>query len=262
VTFENALNIFTDGSSLQSPRTGGFGIRFIKIDSFGNEQIQEPQFPGYKNATNNQMELYACVMALREALRLQLIIGVSKIVIYTDSRYIVDNYKKAMFEWPKTKWYTRSGRPVLNADLWKDLIRCMKKVRMKTEFIWVKGHSKNIHNIATDRMAKQSAKYPINKPLSIVHVRRKLTSETVNIGCVELHGQRISIRIITSEYLKVQKLSKYKYEVISKNSKYFGYVDIIFSNETLRVGHSFYVKFNCETFNPRIEKVYKEIIRK
>jgi len=262
VIVEDALNIYTDGSSFQTPRVGGIGIRFVQIDSSGNEQIQDFQFSGYKNATNNQMELHACIISLKEALRLQLTFDVSRIVIYTDSLYLVDNYKKAMFEWPKTKWFTRSGRPVLNADLWKELIKCMKSVRIRTDFIWVKGHSKNFHNKAVDRMARQSAKIPINKPLSIVHVRRKLTSESVDIGSVKLYGQRISIRIITSEYLRVQKLSKYKYEVISKNSKYFGNVDIIFSNKTLRVGHSYFVKVNCDTSNPRVEKVYKEIIRK
>jgi ribonuclease HI len=34
---ENSLHIYTDGSSLPSPRRGGIGIRFLFIDSEGRE---------------------------------------------------------------------------------------------------------------------------------------------------------------------------------------------------------------------------------
>lgn len=82
---ENVLYIYTDGSSLQSPRRGGIGIRFINVDANGEEQVQDVQSPGYKGATNNQMELKACVMAIEEAMRLQLTKGVTRIIIRTDS---------------------------------------------------------------------------------------------------------------------------------------------------------------------------------
>jgi len=262
MTVEDALEIYTDGSSFQSPRVGGIGIRFVRIDPSGNDQIQDVQFAGYKNATNNQMELKACIMALEEALRLQLTIGVSKIIIYTDSLYVYDNINKAKFEWPKSKWLLRSGKPVSNAEQWKELVRCIKNIQTRIYFEWIKGHSKNTHNKAADKMARQSAKIPINRPISIVHVRRKLTSETVDIGSVEMYGQRISIRVITSEYLKIQKLSKYKYEVTSKNSRFYGNVDIIFWNDLLKVGHSYFVKVNSNTSNPRIEKVFRELVKK
>jgi ribonuclease HI len=36
---ENALNIYTDGSMLPSPRTGGIGIVFVVIDEKGDPQI-------------------------------------------------------------------------------------------------------------------------------------------------------------------------------------------------------------------------------
>lgn len=140
---ENVLNIFTDGSSFQSPRSGGIGIRFVLVDSDGDEQIHDIQSLGYKNATNNQMELKACIMALEEAVRLHLTSGRTKIIVYTDSLYVVDNYKKAMFDWSTTRWHRRSGAPVLNADLWKDLIKAIRKTRLRVDFEWIKGHSKN-----------------------------------------------------------------------------------------------------------------------
>jgi len=63
---ENALHIYTDGSSLPAPRRGGIGIRFLLIDSQGREEITDSKHPGYKGATNNQMELQASIEPLRK----------------------------------------------------------------------------------------------------------------------------------------------------------------------------------------------------
>ena len=256
---ENVLYIYTDGSSLRSPRRGGLGIRFIYVDAGGEEQVHDIQSPGYKGATNNEMELKACVMAIEEAMRLLLTRGVTRIIFRTDSAYIVDNYKTAMFQWSTNRWQRRSGAPVLNAELWKKLLRGMKKVRVRVDFEWVKGHSRDEHNRAVDRMAKQSARMASQAPLSLVHVRRKLTDESVQPGSVEMRGQRVSIRIISTERLTVQKVWKCKYEVISKRSDDYLRVDIIFSDKLLKAGHSYYVQVNDDTGNPRIRKVFWEI---
>jgi ribonuclease HI len=67
MTIEDALNIYTDGSSFSRPRVGGIGIRFITTNELGDEVIEDVELPGYKGATNNQMELYAGVAALKES---------------------------------------------------------------------------------------------------------------------------------------------------------------------------------------------------
>lgn len=228
MTIEDALNIYTDGSSFSGPRVGGIGVRFITVNESGDEVVQDIELPGYKNATNNQMELYACITSLKEALKHKELNSVNRIAIHTDSRYVVDNYKYAMFEWSRNKWRARTGRPVLNADLWKELVKLIGKSRLKVDFYWVKGHSKDKHNIAVDKLAKKSAKDSLNKPLTVVDVRRKTTPKSVELGSVKMRGQRILVRIITSEYLRTQRIHKYKYEVISKGSRYFANVDIIF----------------------------------
>ena len=261
MTYEDALNIYTDGSSFQSPRRGGIGIRFINYGNDGNEIVQDIQFSGYKNATNNQMELQACIMALEEGMRQHLHYDVSRVVIFTDSLYIIENYKKAIFEWPKNKWSRSCGQPVLNADQWKQLVRLIKKIGLRTDFIWVKGHAKDVNNRAVDKMAKLSSRLPLNKPLSNVYARRKESPETVNLGCVEVKGQRISIRIITTEYLVIQKINKYKYEVISKSNNFYGNIDILFTHQSLRAGHSYYVILNKDPKNPSIVKVIRELKR-
>lgn len=256
---ENALNIFTDGSSRNSPRTGGIGIRFVIINSNGEEQIKDFEFEGYRNGTNNQMEIHACNMALKEAIKYVFSPYISEIIIYSDSLYVFDNYHKAMFEWPKTRWLTRSGKPVLNANLWKEFLKCVKNIHIPVKVKWVKGHSTCEHNKAVDRLAKSSSKKPFNKPLSHVNVRRKITDKSVSIGSIEMKGQCFSIYIITSEILKFHHLWKYKYEVISRRSIFRRNVDIIFSNHYLGAGHKYYVRVNTDTNNPRIIKVFREI---
>lgn len=203
MTDEDVLNIYTDGSSLGSPRVGGIGIRFVQIDSFGEEQVCDIEMPGFRNATNNQMELYACITALKEAIKLEVPLTFGKIVVHTDSQYVVNNYKSAMFKWPKTRWRTRHGRPILNAELWKDLVKCIKNTGRRVEFLWVRGHAKSIHNKAVDRLARKSARNALNKPLSGVHVRRKLTPKSVEIGSVAMLGQKMSMWLRLTSCLSV-----------------------------------------------------------
>jgi ribonuclease HI len=262
VVTKNVLTIYTDGSCLPKPRRGGIGVRFIYTDPDGIEEFTKDfeEF-GFQGSTNNQMELYACVFALNQAAALDFLHRITLVEIRTDSMYVSENYKRAMYQWCKNRWLNNYGKPVENAGLWKDLIKGIIKLKKKVEITWVKGHSKDAHNKAVDKLAKQSAKKPLNKPLAFVDVRRKKSKKTTVIGSVGTHGQRISIRIISSEYLKVQKIWKLRYEVISKCSPYSQNVDFVYSADVLRVGHSYSVRLNNDAKNPSIQKVYKEILK-
>lgn len=129
---EDAINIYTDGSMYSKPRRGGIGVRIIIPDTIiGKEQIKDYEYPGFKGATNNQMELLACIEGLQEVLKLSILNEVRKIMIFTDSMYVVNNYRKAMFEWCKNKWLTSSGMLVQNVELWKQYIKAVKKIKKK-----------------------------------------------------------------------------------------------------------------------------------
>ena len=108
-------------------------------------------------------------------------------------------------------------------------------------------------------MAKESARSAVYDPLTVVTVRRKLTDKKVRIGSVKNAGQKIGIRIISSEYMNKQKVNKYRFEVISKGSKYFGEVDFVYSDIILKDAHSYFVSFNKDDNNPRILKLLYEI---
>jgi ribonuclease HI len=211
------------------------------------------------------MELEACIQALDEALNTPSLQGYQRIELFTDSKYVSDNYKNAMFVWPTTQWTSRStGRPILHAGQWKRLLSLLKRaqqVRRRVNIQWLKGKT-TTHNKAADKAAKRSANNPLNKPLTTVSVRRKTTDSQVEIGSVKMLGQRMTIRTITAEWLpSPHRLFKYKYEVLSKGSKFFGKVDVIFSTETLLHRYDHVVLLNSDTANPRIVRVIEELTR-
>jgi hypothetical protein len=94
--------------------------------------------------------------------------------------------------------------------------------------------------------------------LSVVSVRKKWTAEPVSIGSVPMLGQRLSIRVITCEWLHQQKLWKLKYEDISAESPFLGKVDIMYATSVLADGHAYFVQVNQDTANPRIVRVFRE----
>lgn len=260
MVIENAINIYADGSSISRPRLGGIGIRLVIVNSSGQEEIKDIPLPGYAGATNNQMELKACIKGLEEAIRHPAFDSYGHIAIFSDSLYVIENHNRALYTWSKNKWCNYQGKPVENAILWKELLRTVKKCHRKiVNFYWVKGHAKNQHNKVADKLAKQSARNALRHPLTVVKVRRKLSIKSVEPGCVPMLNQRISIRVITDEYLKLQKLFKYKYEVISKSNPNFGNIDIAFSEIMLNAGHCYSIRFNDNSLNPTIKKMFKEL---
>jgi ribonuclease HI len=264
---EGALTVFTDGSSLPTPRRGGIGIRFVYCDRLGRETAWDLTELGVAGATNNQMELLAVITALRKMqsprFRTDLLDAATRVDVYTDSQYVVDNIGSAMFEWPHTRWMTRAGHPVANAELWKDLVRELSKVKkMKlVEIKWGKGHSRdNPHNKLVDKLAKASAMRPVRPPLVNVAVRRKKTASELEPGSVEMLGQRLTIRIVTAQYLSTQKVHKYMYEVMSRGSPFYGKADIAYSTEVgMRPGHTYFVTMNSDQSYPQITKCHREV---
>lgn len=261
---EDTLEVYIDGSCLPHPRRGGVGIRFVGVDdTSGEEVIEDLSPPGYRGATNQEMEILACTVALQVSLELALP-GVRRLVIWTDSDYLFSNYRKAIFEWPKQDWCGRSGAPVENAEDWKEFARSYKKARQRFAVVridWARGKS-NRHNKAAHNLAKESARNPLNKPRKVVHVRRKLTTESIDRGSVRMEGQQLRIRIIQSGILNVQKLWRCSYEVVSEDSPPYGKADVIICDKGIRLdaGHTYEVRVNDDNDNPRVVEVFQEIV--
>lgn len=259
---EKAINVFTDGSSKPKPRRGGVGFRFVTVAEDGWPEVWDSDLPGYLGATNNAMELQACVLALQKLSGRRPPVDLSrfnKIVIYTDSKYVHDHLPVARRQWSKQGWHRSSGPPVLNAKLWKELLALVdRRAPLRVFFQWVPGKSSE-HTKAVDNLAKASADRPAARPLSGSSVARKLTSKSVAVGSVPMLGQLLDIRIVTGDYLPLQRCSRYRYEVIAGDLE--GEMDFATSDLHLRRNFHYRVQMNDDQANPRIEAVVCELER-
>jgi ribonuclease HI len=135
------ITVYTDGASRGNPGPGGYGA----ILMFGNHRKELSQ--GYKLTTNNRMELMAVIAAL-EALKKD---GL-KVVVYSDSKYVVDSVEKGWLNtWIATDF--KGGKK--NKDLWLRFYHLSKKQFIR--FVWVKGHADNPHNNRCDQLATEAA---------------------------------------------------------------------------------------------------------
>ncbi|HWR14152.1 MAG TPA: RNase H family protein [Terriglobales bacterium] len=154
----HALKIYIDGNSYKNP--GGPG-GFAGIAVYPDDWNRDPEIIfqlGFQQTTNNRMELSACIRAYEYVREHGPALGVQRVQIVTDSQYVNDNLRYARF-WKANRWKTRSGRPVDNEDLWKELLSLQSKVKVRTEVIWRKGKKSPLLK-AIDRAAKDAGKQP------------------------------------------------------------------------------------------------------
>ncbi len=257
---KDVIYAYTDGSSYNSKRRGGMGVRILYLDEKELEITEDLDIDGVHGATNNQMELQAVTEALKHLADYDVYADFSSIEVRTDSRYVVDNLPLAKYTWPNNKWCNFEGRPVENVRYWKGLIKQIKACNASVNIEWVKGHKGDIHNSAVDKLAKKSANGYLQKSKTVTTLGRNTTKFSTTIGSVEMLGQSIRIRIIETRYMREQKLFWYRYQVTSPKSKFYDLVDIVFSKDgSMRRQLEYKVSFNKNTNNPMVLKVLEEV---
>jgi ribonuclease HI len=100
---------------------------------------------GESETTNNRMELTAAIEALNVLKR------PSKVLLHTDSTYVMKGIQEWMPSWKKRGWKTSNKKPVKNQDLWMALDEAA--ARHDITWKWVKGHSGNDGNEEADALA-------------------------------------------------------------------------------------------------------------
>lgn len=142
----NALLIYTDGGAIGNPGPGGYGI--VICDGPSRRELSG----GYRQTTNNRMEMTACIVALRE------VAGCGRpIVIHSDSSYLVNGIDKGWARsWKKRGWRKADGSPALNVDLWAELLELLEGENVT--FRWVRGHAGNELNELCDQLAVAAAR--------------------------------------------------------------------------------------------------------
>lgn len=139
------IEIYTDGSSLGNPGRGGWGVVVVE-----KEKIIE-ELGGYdKDTTNNRMELEAAIEAIKYINKKY---KESTVTIHADSSYVLGGVTNWIFGWEKNGWRTANKKPVLNQDLWKQLIIEVRKSKATITWQKVKGHSGHVYNDKADEIA-------------------------------------------------------------------------------------------------------------
>lgn len=138
--------IYSDGGCRGNGKEitiGGYGAILIYGDN--TKEIKK----GFKNTTNNVMELTAVIDAL------SMLKEPCNVKLHSDSAYVVNAFKQKWIDnWKRNGFRTANKEPVKNRELWERLIELTEYHTV--EFVKVKGHSDNELNNRVDRLANEA----------------------------------------------------------------------------------------------------------
>ncbi len=137
------VQIFTDCACKVNPGPGGW-VAILRKGSTEREMSGSEA-----DTTNNRMELTAVIRALSALKR------PCHVELYTDSKYVIDGITKWVFGWQKKGWKTAAKKPVLNEDLWRELLDATRPHQI--DWHWVKGHDGHPENERADQLASNAA---------------------------------------------------------------------------------------------------------
>ena len=139
------VTLYTDGACSVNPGVGGWGV--VLMYNGYEKRISGAQ----DETTNNRMEMTAVIEGLK-CLKER-----CEVTIYSDSAYVVNAFVNNWLNlWEKNGYKKADNKPVLNADLWKELKALTDYHSVK--FVKVKGHADNEYNNICDKLATDAVK--------------------------------------------------------------------------------------------------------
>ena len=138
---DTRVELFTDGACRGNPGPGGWGV----LLRYGGHE--KTLHGGELETTNNRMELMAAIAGLESLNR-----G-CKVLLTTDSQYVIKGVQEWMANWKKRNWQTAAKKPVKNKDLWQRLDKAVQEHTVAWE--WVRGHTGHPENERADELANQ-----------------------------------------------------------------------------------------------------------
>lgn len=144
---ENVI-FYTDGACSQNSKLsekknpGAFGV-IAYNDS--NQIISYSEF--YESTTSNRMELLGVLWVIKNC-------NFNKLIIYSDSQYVVNGFNIWRHNWIKKNWRTANNQEVLNLDIWLDLNKYSVNKNIQLE--WIRGHNNNYYNDLVDKLARKT----------------------------------------------------------------------------------------------------------
>ena len=141
--------LYSDGASRGNPGPGGYGTILQYTDKAGvlhEKEISE----GFRETTNNRMELMGVIAGLEALLR------PCSVDVWSDSQYVIKAFNDHWIDgWKKRGWKKSDGKPVLNEELWKRLLLAAEPHEITWH--WVKGHDGHPENERCDALATAAA---------------------------------------------------------------------------------------------------------
>lgn len=111
----------------------------------------------------SRSELEGVLESLRTVSRLSKQNPKYRFTIYTDSRYIVDGYRKYLYMWAARNWVKMDGTEIKYKELWKEFWRYVRfeLEYIKINIIWIKAHQNNkrlhaYYNNLVDNLANKT----------------------------------------------------------------------------------------------------------
>ena len=136
--------IYTDGAAKGNPGPGGYGV--VMLAKVNGKEYRKELSAGFKNTTNNRMELLAVIKGLDQLKKPGM-----PVTVYSDSKYVVDAVEKGWL-W---NWQKKGFKDKKNPDLWRAFIPLYQKHKVK--LVWVKGHAGLKENERCDQLAVEAA---------------------------------------------------------------------------------------------------------
>lgn len=163
-----SLVIYTDGACSGNPGIGNWGL--VAVDSETDEVIAAKVGIQKQLTTNNEMELTAIIIALKEY-------GVDQDefqypVVYVDSNYAYRTLTEWYHSWKRNGWKRPKNQPVANLELIQEYDALWESGK-RIELRWVRGHNGNRWNEVADRLATGKL-----IPEAVIHGGVKIKEET------------------------------------------------------------------------------------
>lgn len=143
--------LFSDGACRGNPGPGAWAA--LCQNDLGEVlfELQGVEF----NTTNNRMELEGAIKALHEMKNFMIENGAdlgSKVLLFSDSKYVVDGASSWMPNWKKRGWKKGDNKEPENLELWKRMDSILLDFS-NLKFFWVKGHAGHPQNERCDQLA-------------------------------------------------------------------------------------------------------------
>ena len=147
------LALYTDGACRGNPGPGSWACvaqtqdGTVVFESCGHESL----------TTNNKMEIQAVIGAyhqFEQHLLGQPFNHPDPVLLFTDSKYVVDGLNQWVPGWKSRGWKKADGKTPENLELWQELDQ-MKAKYPQLKVGWVRGHNGHPQNEHCDQLANR-----------------------------------------------------------------------------------------------------------